>query len=59
MSMGENNKLQARDLINAGIFTAVYFVLFFASMMLGYIPVFIPLLGLICPIICGIPLTCF
>ena len=35
--MEDNNKLQARDLINVGIFTAIYFVLFFASMMLRYI----------------------
>lgn len=41
----EKNKLQAKDLINVGIFTAIYFVLFFAGMMLGYIPIFIPLLG--------------
>ena len=47
----EKNKLQAKDLINVGIFTAIYFVLFFAGMMLGYIPIFIPLLGLVCPII--------
>ena len=50
-----NNKLQAKDLINVGIFTAIYFVVFFAGMMLGYIPIFIPLLGLVCPILCGIP----
>ena len=41
-----SNKLQAKDLINVGIFTAIYFVIFFAGMMLGYIPIFIPLLGL-------------
>ena len=51
----EKSKLQAKDLINVGIFTAIYFVLFFAGMMLGYIPIFIPLLGLVCPILCGIP----
>ena len=51
----KNNKLQAKDLINVGIFTAIYFVIFFAGMMLGYIPIFIPLLGLVCPILCGIP----
>ena len=50
-----SKKLQAKDLINVGIFTAIYFVIFFAGMMLGYIPIFIPLLGLICPILCGIP----
>ena len=49
-----SNKLQAKDLINVGIFTATYFVIFFAGMMLGYIPISIPLLGLVCPILCGI-----
>ena len=34
----KSNKLQAKDLINVGIFTAIYFVIFFAGMMLGYIP---------------------
>ena len=54
--METNRKeLQAKDLINVGIFTAIYFVIFFAGMMLGYIPIFIPLLGLVCPILCGIP----
>ncbi|MBR1692659.1 MAG: MptD family putative ECF transporter S component [Lachnospiraceae bacterium] len=47
--------LQAKDLINVGIFTAIYFVLFFAGMILGYLPVFIPLLGFVCPVLCGIP----
>ena len=51
----KSNKLQAKDLINVGIFTTIYFVLFFAGMMLGYIPILIPLLGLVCPILCGIP----
>ena len=46
----KSNKLQTKDLINVGIFTAIYFVIFFAGMMLGYIPIFIPLLGLVCPI---------
>lgn len=50
-----DKKLQAKDLINVGIFTAIYFVIFFAGMMLGYIPIFIPLLGFVCPILCGIP----
>lgn len=50
-----SKKLQTKDLINVGIFTAIYFVIFFAGMMLGYIPIFIPLLGLVCPILCGIP----
>ena len=55
----KSKRLQAKDLINVGIFTAIYFVIFFAGMMLGYIPIFIPLLGLVCPILCGIPLMLY
>ena len=33
-----SNKLQAKDLINVGVFTAIYFIVFFAGMMLGYGP---------------------
>lgn len=51
----KSSKLQAKDLINVGIFSAIYFVLFFVGMMAGYIPIFIVLLPLICPILCGIP----
>ncbi len=40
----KSKRLQAKDLINVGIFTAIYFVIFFAGIMLGYIPIFIPLL---------------
>lgn len=48
-------KLQARDLINVGVFTAIYFVVIMAIAMLGYIPIFIVLLGVLCPLIGGIP----
>lgn len=33
-------KLQGKDLINVGIFTAIYFVVFMAVAMLGFIPIF-------------------
>ena len=39
-----SNKLQGKDLINIGIFAAIYFVVVFAVSMLGVIPIFIPLL---------------
>lgn len=48
-------RLQAKDLINVGIFTVIYLVLAFAAMMLGYIPIFVVLITIICPIIGGIP----
>ncbi|MDU4449512.1 MAG: MptD family putative ECF transporter S component, partial [Staphylococcus lugdunensis] len=48
-------QLNVKDLITVGIFTAIYLVVFFVTFMLGYIPLLIPFLGLICPIVCGIP----
>lgn len=53
------NKLNAKDLINVGIFTAIYFVLFFATGMTGYIPVMMVFLPLLCPFITGIPFMLF
>ena len=55
----KTNKLNGRDLINVGIFSAIYFVVIFALAMLGYIPVFMPLLALIGPILGGIPFMLF
>lgn len=53
------NKLNAKSLINVGIFTALYFVLFFGTGMLGYIPIFMVLVPLICPLVTGIPFMLF
>ncbi len=38
-----------------GIFTAIYFVIFFAGMMLVIYPILIPLCQLVCPIFVRIP----
>ncbi|MDK2905194.1 MAG: energy-coupling factor transport system substrate-specific component [Eubacteriaceae bacterium] len=54
-----NNKLQAKDLINIGIFTAIYFVVFFATGMVGYIPVMMLVMPFLCPFMAGIPLMLF
>ncbi len=43
--MKNDNKLKGRDLINVGIYGAIYFVILFAVAMLGLIPVFLPLLS--------------
>ncbi len=51
--------IQAKDLINVGIFTAIMFVVTMAAAMLGYIPVFIPLLSVLVPVIGGIPFMLF
>ena len=51
--------MSPKDLINVGIFTALYFVITMAVAMLGYIPIFIPLLVVICPLVAGIPYMLF
>ncbi len=57
--MKNENKLKGRDLINIGIFGAIYFVILFAVAMLGMIPIFLPLLSVLVPIIGGIPFMLF
>ncbi len=52
-------KMQTKDLINVGIFTAIYFILMFLCGMLGYVPIFYAVLPLIIPVVCGIPFMLF
>ncbi len=56
--MGKD-RLQTKDLITVGIFTAFYFVMFFAVGMLGHIPFVYVLLPFLLPMICGIPFMLF
>ena len=51
--------MKGKDFINIGIFSAIYFVIVFVVAMLGFIPVFLPLLAVIVPIIGGIPFMLF
>ena len=55
----KTEKLKGKDLINVGIFSAIYFVIVMAIAMLGYIPIMMPLLCVIAPILCGIPFMLF
>ena len=50
-----NQKLQAKDFITIGVYTAIMLVVCMAISMLGFIPVFIPLLTVLVPLIAGIP----
>lgn len=52
-------KLQGKDFINIGIFTAIYFVVVFAAAMVGFIPIFIPLISVTVPLIGGIPMMLY
>ncbi|MFB1050017.1 MptD family putative ECF transporter S component [Paraliobacillus sp. JSM ZJ581] len=52
-------KMETKDLITTGIFTAIYFVLFFVSGMIGYIPALFVLIPFILPVVGGIPFMLF
>jgi len=52
-------RLNGKDLIHVGIYSAIYFVIVMALAMTGYIPIMMPLLCVIGPIIGGIPFMLF
>lgn len=54
-----STKLQGKDLMNVGIYSAIYFVIVFAVAMLGYIPILMPMLCVFVPLIAGVPFMLF
>lgn len=55
-----NNKLQAKDLINVGLFTVIYFVLgCCVAIPIDFVPIFLPILGALWTLITGIPFMLF
>ena len=52
--MKNKKKLKGKDLINIGIYAAIYCVIMTAVAMLGFIPIMMPLLCVIVPIFGGI-----
>ena len=54
-----HQKLQPKDLITTGVFSALIFAVCFAVAMLGFIPIFIPLMAVLVPLIGGIPFMLF
>ena len=54
------NKLQAKDLINVGLFTVLYFVLgCCVAIPIGFVPIFLPILGALWTLITGVPFMLF
>lgn len=55
-----NQKLQAKDLINLGLFTVLYFVLgCCVAIPIGFVLIFLPILGSLWTLITGIPFMLF
>mgnify|MGYP004617023049 CR=1 FL=1 len=53
-------KIQAKDLINIGLFTVLYFVLgCCVAIPIGFVPIFLPVLGSLWTLITGIPFMLF
>lgn len=57
--MNNSNKLQVKDLINTGLFTAIYFIVITIITMFGYIPIMMPLLFVFGPLVVGISFMLF
>ena len=57
--MENTKRLTGKDLINIGIFTAIYFVVVMILAMLGFIPVFMPTYSILMPLFGGIPFMLF
>lgn len=55
-----SNKLQAKDLINLGLFAVLYFVIgCCVAIPIGFVPIFLPILGALWSLITGIPFMLF
>lgn len=52
-------KLTGKDLINVGIYSAIYFVIVMVCAMIGVIPVMFPMLSVLVPILGGIVFMLF
>ncbi|MCT4620086.1 MAG: MptD family putative ECF transporter S component [Marinisporobacter sp.] len=57
--MNNTNKLNGKDLINVGIYTAMYISVFFVGGLLTTLPVVYPFLLFLLPFICGIPMMLY
>ena len=57
--MKNDAKLKGKDLINIGIYAAIYCVIMTAIAMLGFIPIMMPLLCVIVPLLGGTPMMLF
>jgi energy-coupling factor transport system substrate-specific component len=51
--------MKVKDLINIGIFSAIYFVVTTVIAMLGLIPIFLPLPAVLVPLLGGVPFMLF
>lgn len=57
--MKNANRLNGKDLVNIGVFTAIYFFSIMIFAVLGFIPIFMPLYSVLMPLFGGITFMLF
>lgn len=57
--MNKTSALTGKDLINVGIYTAMYIAIFFVFGLLTALPVIYPFLLFFLPLVCGIPMMLY
>ena len=57
--MSSQERINGKDLINIGIYAAIYCVVVTAISMIGFIPVLMPLLAVLCPLVGGVVMMLF
>ena len=57
--MATQERINGKDLINIGIYAAIFCVVMTVVSFIGFIPVLMPLLAVLCPLIGGIPMMLF
>lgn len=49
----KKRRLEGKDFITIGIYTVIYMVITTLVAILGFIPIFIPLMAVLCPLVGG------
>ena len=53
------NRLNTKDLISIGVFTALYFVIVFLMAFIGYVPLLMVIMPALCALVGAIPFMLF
>ncbi|NLG04501.1 MAG: MptD family putative ECF transporter S component [Clostridia bacterium] len=59
MNHSTTSKLEVKDLINVGLFSALYIICYFGVSFMGFVPVLMLIVPLVCSIVGGIPFMLF
>ena len=55
----KSEKISGKDLINVGIYAALYCLLMTVTSFIGFVPILMPFIGIVAPLVCATPLMLF